>query len=868
MVDETETTFGSEHHRMDEYVFSARRILSEGEKPKLELEIENPHVGLLSALRKQWCWFAWDNGSEIVPLFFGRVLGVPNDVQAETITVTFISWPSNYVKQLQRVAETMKVPPFYDPVFTDVSKRDDPMSIFESHSKLVCVDPVTLIVSTSDILDAEDGNVDFTTDDHFYDSVQITPGSVPKTSVYVDATVSWTQTARGYVDMGNKVFTTYTGDGILSEWPNPMSVIADGLTVFTSSAFDVLGTTNIVTTTVSSSWQNKEKHHEDGDTLSFTSSFTAPQIHGDYISRVLTYNNQTGFLDPFAVDGDGDPSPTNIPASVSSTTAYVPKWVVSTSLVLEYRAARPHTERVVFRLNADVQSTTLNPQVSEDSESITISGSDVGVPIIDLLNWTTVSGEYVAVGTVIFPDDPELPGGRTIQVCINDGITGTEEPVFSDVSGETTVDGTATWSSLGASSPTESSADWTGISLVPTGTMILPHRPLFTTWRNFTAVSRAQFPPTGTPVSEGNIIQATNGSFQVCTQTGVSGKTEPAFSTSWGSTTADGTATWTCLGMSVPDGTTYYVATTGGTTGMVHVIPPFDTTLYSTTSDGTVVWTAVGTGVIPVGGTPGNVTASTYFCQDRGRMSVEYLICCARARLRFASRCVSTQFQCSFLRGIELTLRKSVTLHDPRIPGGLLLGKITGTTLIADGGAFTCSVTVQSSVGHGTAIEEVTGDPTYAADGYMTEGYQSYSDHVAVVQTISDVGYSPLVPLSDEDGIRFPLEKNMFVVSEIFRDDDQTSAINTGMEAAAKAANPGNLPMSGGIGDFADEQMQRELALLQSNGISDQLKMHPNWYDLVLKPINGNGSFNHVYHLKCTDLVLPKMIDLEEESTS
>jgi hypothetical protein len=863
MVDETETTFGPEHHRMDEYVFSARRILSEGEKPKLELVIENPRVGLLSSLRKQWCWFAWDNGTEIVPLFFGRVVGMPNDVQADTISVTFISWSSDYVKQLQKVAEAMKIPPHYDPVFTDVSKRDDPMAIFESHSKLVCVDPVTLVVTASDILDAEDGNVDFTEDDHFYDSVHVSPGAVPKTSVYVDASVSWTQTARGYVDMGNRVFNSYTGDGIISEWPRPMSQIAEGLSVFTSSAYDVLNTANIITSTISGSFQNKEKHHNDGDTLSFTWSYTVPQIHGSFISGVLTENNQTGFLDPFAVDGDGDPSPTNIPASNSSTTAYVPKWSVSTSLVLEYRAARQHTERLVFRLFADVQPTTLDPQVSDDSESLTISGADVGIPIIDLLNWTTVSETHVDVGTVIFPNDPQLPGGRTAQVCVVAGTTGAVEPDFSDVIGETTVDGTATWSSLGTATPTESAADWSGVSNTPTGTMILPRRPLFTTWYYFTAASRAQFPPAGTSVSEGTIIQASNGSFQVCTVAGTTGKVEPAFSTTWNDTTTDETVTWKSLGMTLPSGNAFFIATTGGTTGPAHVIPPFGTTVVN---DGTVVWTPFGVGEIPVGGTPGNVTASTFFCQDRGRISIEYLICRARVLLRYASRCVTTQFQCTYARGIELTLRKSATLHDYRLPGGLVLGKITGTELIASGGEFTCNVTIQSSVGYGAAVEEVEGDPLYVADGYVNVNYQLHDGVVIILQTVSDVGYTPLLPVPDEDGIRFPLEKSMFVVSEEFMDNDQTSAIYSGLSSMRSAANPNSLGFGGSLEEDAAKQMA--LAVLQSNSVSEQLKRTPNWYDLVLKPLNGNGSFNHVYHLKCTTLSIPAMIDLQEEATS
>jgi hypothetical protein len=856
MVDETETTFGSEHHRMDEYVFSARRILTEGEKPKLELVIENPRVGLLSPLRKQWCWFAWDSNwggtPNIIPQFFGRIVGIPSDLQAETLTITFIAWPSDYVKQLQVLAETLKIPPFYDPVFTDVGKRDDPMSIFESHSKLICVDPVTHVVSASDILDAEDGNVDFTADDHFYNSLHVSPGAVPKTVISVDASVSWTQTARGYVDMGNNLFTSWSGDGILNEWPKPLASIGSGLTVFTALAVDVNRTADIVTSTFSGSYQNQEKHHNDGDTLSFSFSWTVPQIHGSYQSKQITFNSRTGLIDPFAVDGDGDPSPTNIGASVSATTAYVPMWTVRTSMTLEYQAARPHTERIIFRLFANVQPTTLDPNVSEDSETITISGSDVGVPIIDLLNWTTISGTHVDVGTVIFPNDPQLPGGRSAQVATVAGTAGTVEPDFSDVVGEITIDGGVTWASLGVASPTESAADWTGVSNVPTGTTILPRRPIYTTYAAFTAAGRLQFPPVGTPISEGTILQD-GAVFKVCTVSGTVG-----------AITGD-TATLVTL-PTLPDGKTYFIATTGGTTGAQYVIPNFNNTLHATTADNTVVWTAIGSGDIPVGGTPGNVTGSTYFGQDRGHRSIEHLICRARTRLRYASRAVTSQFQCSYLRGTELTLRKSATLHDYRLPGGLILGKVTGIEMVADGGTFSTNVTIQSSVGFGETVTSEIGDPTFVADGYVAPHYQVRTNVIVLPPTLSDVGYSPLVPIADEDGIRFPLEKNMLVVSESFIDNGGAVAVGAGLEAMRTAAvQQATIPVTS-ISD--DEEKQRAIALTQSNSVTEQLKRHPSWYDLVLKPINGNGAFNHVYHIKCTTLALPKMIDMQEESTS
>ena len=175
-VDPDETTFNSSHYRMDEYVFSAKRTIAEGEKPLLEIEIQNPHVGILSSGRKYWAWFSWFDGTSIVPLFFGRVVGTPVEIFEEAIQVQLVSWPIDYKQRVQLVAETLKYLPFYDQVFIDVGLRDDPDTILEAHAKVWDVDPVTNVVTANDIIVGADGNEDFTGDDHFYDSMQMTIG--------------------------------------------------------------------------------------------------------------------------------------------------------------------------------------------------------------------------------------------------------------------------------------------------------------------------------------------------------------------------------------------------------------------------------------------------------------------------------------------------------------------------------------------------------------------------------------------------------------------------------------------------------------------------------------------------------------------
>src|SRR3989304_5864200 len=53
--------------REDETIFSFTVEQSEGDFATLHIQIINPHIGLLSAGRKQWAWLSWYNGSEIIP---------------------------------------------------------------------------------------------------------------------------------------------------------------------------------------------------------------------------------------------------------------------------------------------------------------------------------------------------------------------------------------------------------------------------------------------------------------------------------------------------------------------------------------------------------------------------------------------------------------------------------------------------------------------------------------------------------------------------------------------------------------------------------------------------------------------------------
>ena len=106
-----------QHAREDEDIFEFRVEQNEGEFASLTLSVKNPRIGLLAAGRKVWAWLSWDSGAGVVPLFFGRLVGVPTDVNRELVTLAFTARPADFVDRKAAKAETLKVRPYYDPVW-------------------------------------------------------------------------------------------------------------------------------------------------------------------------------------------------------------------------------------------------------------------------------------------------------------------------------------------------------------------------------------------------------------------------------------------------------------------------------------------------------------------------------------------------------------------------------------------------------------------------------------------------------------------------------------------------------------------------------------------------------------------------------
>jgi hypothetical protein len=223
----------STHAQKDERVYLAEFMHNEGEFATLRLLVKNPKVGLLNPGRKQWVWFSYSlNGAPAVPLFLGRLEGLPSDLHAETISLVYKAAPADFEEQKLILAETLKVYPFYDPIWFNPEQRSNPENVLQARSARWHIDPVTHDISISDFVVGEDGTVNIDVDEQYYPSLRFGYSGVPLTHFVVEATVDWSQTARGAIDLkrqlqlafkaaGSKdgLITSFTGQGLEATWP-------------------------------------------------------------------------------------------------------------------------------------------------------------------------------------------------------------------------------------------------------------------------------------------------------------------------------------------------------------------------------------------------------------------------------------------------------------------------------------------------------------------------------------------------------------------------------------------------------------------------------------------------------------------------
>jgi hypothetical protein len=878
--------FGPEHHIEDEKVFALNLAHEEGQAATLELEIVNPRVGLLSSGRQQWMWLSWNDGTTVHPLFYGRLAAIPDDLFAEVITLKFVARPDDFVARKIAVANTLKVRPWYDPLLVDVKAEADPDTVLEGYSKLWHVDRITHAITVSDVITGEAGTVEFDEGEFFYDSLRLNIDHMPLTTVHVKASVGWHQRYTGTIDLGTKVFDTYTGDALLADWPMVGASLAEGWTVSRSGAMDQLEAANRKDEIIQTRYVNKEKKHADGDVLQVETSWTNYRYKNSVkLKGTLSGSNAQGSV---TINWDGVPpdfmifEPTSVSGSASGT--YTIPSSISTAAELRYDADRERVEHVSFALHSDLQPALIDSdsQLKFDpssTDNISIDSRDVGLPLYTTGTLISdgsnvVDGDTVSILNDIYTFQAVLaPGVGNVQIggdaaaslvnlinAIN--VNGVGEPGV-DFSEDTLPSELVYASSAG-------SLGMLATSLASTETVAV----------STTAASlRWEQPPAATikAAGEGNVVigdTVTVGD-KVYTFEAVMGiAPSVGFQPGYTQTPYDvliGVDLQTSLinlasainasggaGQEYASGTFLNPAAVAQVFELTLTVSPryagagFEV---STTSSALIVERTIAILVEDQNTVPiVDLGRRSYLPTDRGRWTLEALICRARAKLINSARAVNVSFETTFEKVIGLSCRHSAMVIDSRLPGGFALGKVKSYSLTANGddGKLIGGISIACAIGFERAVEEVPGSPVYVEEGYVERGYQAYEGAFVLPEGgAGDITYAPPVEGVIDDGLVFPLSRQDAIIS--------ARKINSidGQQADLDELRTDRLNR---LQELTEAQQSAEL---EAAARVSSLKDNTVQYEILLRPVQG-GPFVANYRIDTSYLQVPAQIELQQ----
>lgn len=222
----------------------------------------------------------------------------------------------------------------------------------------------------------------------------------------------------------------------------------------------------------------------------------------------------------------------------------------------------------------------------------------------------------------------------------------------------------------------------------------------------------------------------------------------------------------------------------------------------------------------------GDPSRSAFFPTDRGLLAVQYPMLVARAHLIQSARAAKVNFDCTFERALNLSCRKNALLHDLRLPGGQVVGKITEYHIKADGdnGEMIGTVQIEATIGKGNSIVIDDGDPGWVEENYVVPGYQFYSDTTVAL------------PSGDATIVAPPtyFDPTQMVLPLTFHQAVLAFQVHQGTPIETMAA---------GGSATAD----------------------PTWLEIVLVPV-ADQDFEASYDIGTSTLVLPQMIDLAAPS--
>lgn len=341
------------HAVEDEDIFSLTISQEEGDFATLEIDVPNPGEGLLAAGRLQWCWVSYDFGTSVQPLFHGRLVAVSSQIDGEIIRLQFIAKPVDFEGAKAVLADSMKVLPFWDPVWIASDLSDDD-AVLATYGARWHIDRTDLNLAISDELVPEDGTITLTEDDIIYAQVGESYTQKPKLKGKFKGTITFSQTGKGTVDLTEQLYhkfreersiyisphsgviSTLTGDGLKSDWPTGGTSLGGGWTV------------------------NKDTFIEDAD----------PDIFGRY-----TYDVNYRGLSPSWVSTTA----TTTSSWLEALADYVVKFPIAAlkqSTKFDWAADRKRTEILEFEMFANIQPLESDLADTESTVSLTVSAAN------------------------------------------------------------------------------------------------------------------------------------------------------------------------------------------------------------------------------------------------------------------------------------------------------------------------------------------------------------------------------------------------------------------------------------------------------------------------------------------------------------
>lgn len=180
-------------------------------------------------------------------LFKGKLMDMPVQVNDWQQRIELFALPFNAKEQLEQLRNQIQQSCDWDDLFIDPSQRSDPIEALEAIPFLLCWDPVTHLVSLSNIFQGKTVKR-YDTSQILQDSLSIKMIGLPKPYINVSVVAEWVQQAEGEINVfplierkfnGNKI-NTLTAKGLISNWPRCGQLLGrSGYSVVESKLFPI-----------------------------------------------------------------------------------------------------------------------------------------------------------------------------------------------------------------------------------------------------------------------------------------------------------------------------------------------------------------------------------------------------------------------------------------------------------------------------------------------------------------------------------------------------------------------------------------------------------------------------------------------------